>query len=134
MIRAFEAELAARHAIAELAGSDEHMLRDIGITRNEIESVVRGFRARDDGPILSSDTCQSRAALPDDQFSRPHARRTARASVAETTVVVIAARQKSRLRSCNPTLRRYERPANKELQSVRRISCGDLKLKWHSLF
>jgi uncharacterized protein YjiS (DUF1127 family) len=64
MTRAFEAELAARHAIAELAGSDEHMLRDLGIARNEIESVVRGFRAKDDGPILSSDTYQSRSALP----------------------------------------------------------------------
>ena len=69
MIRAFQAELAARHAIAELAGSDEHMLRDLGITRNEIESVVRGFRARDDGPILSSDPTRAarlcrRSVLP----------------------------------------------------------------------
>jgi uncharacterized protein YjiS (DUF1127 family) len=64
MIRAFEAELAARHAITELAGSDERMLRDLGITRSEIESVVRGFRARDDGPVLSNDAYQSRSALP----------------------------------------------------------------------
>jgi uncharacterized protein YjiS (DUF1127 family) len=35
MIRAFEAKLAARRAIAELASLDDRMLRDLGITRSE---------------------------------------------------------------------------------------------------
>ena len=66
VIRAFEAELTARYAITELAGADERMLRDLGITRSEIESVVRGFRANgatDDGPVLSNDSCPGRPAL-----------------------------------------------------------------------
>jgi uncharacterized protein YjiS (DUF1127 family) len=60
MIRALEAKLAARHAITELVGFDDRMLRELGITRSEIESVVRGFQAS----VVSSDTCQSRPALP----------------------------------------------------------------------
>jgi len=39
--RAIEAELAARRATAELAEMDDRMLRDIGLTRSEIESKVR---------------------------------------------------------------------------------------------
>ena len=42
--RAIEAELAARHAIAELADMDDRMLRDVGIVRSEIESTVRKCR------------------------------------------------------------------------------------------
>jgi uncharacterized protein YjiS (DUF1127 family) len=42
---AIEAELAARHAIIELSNMNDHMLRDLGITRGEIESVVRRPRA-----------------------------------------------------------------------------------------
>jgi uncharacterized protein YjiS (DUF1127 family) len=38
---AIKAELAARRAIAELASMDDHMLRDLGISRSEIESAVR---------------------------------------------------------------------------------------------
>ena len=67
MISELEAKLAARHAITELASSDERMLRDLGITRSKIASAVRGFRANVvtvDGPILSNDTCQSHPALP----------------------------------------------------------------------
>lgn len=41
-----EAEWAARRAIEELAGMNDHMLRDLGITRGEIESTVRRSRAR----------------------------------------------------------------------------------------
>ena len=39
--RAIEIELAVRHAITELSGLSDFMLRDLGITRGEIESVVR---------------------------------------------------------------------------------------------
>jgi uncharacterized protein YjiS (DUF1127 family) len=39
---ALKAELEVRRAAAELAGMDDHMLRDIGIHRSEIERVVRG--------------------------------------------------------------------------------------------
>jgi uncharacterized protein YjiS (DUF1127 family) len=39
--RAVERERAARHAIIELSELDDHMLRDLGITRIEIEQVVR---------------------------------------------------------------------------------------------
>ena len=41
MKAAIQAELAARRAIEELAGMNDHMLHDLGITRGEIESVVR---------------------------------------------------------------------------------------------
>ena len=39
--RAIEIELEVRHAITELSELNDHMLRDLGITRAEIESVVR---------------------------------------------------------------------------------------------
>ena len=64
---AIEAELAARHAIAELADMNDHMLRDLGITRGEIENAVRRPQANvgvDDGPVLSNDTGQHYPALP----------------------------------------------------------------------
>ena len=64
---AIEAELAARHAITELASMNDHMLRDLGITRSEIGDAVRGSRANvgaDDAPFLSYETCQSYPTLP----------------------------------------------------------------------
>jgi hypothetical protein len=39
--KAIDAELAARHAIVELASMDDRMLRDVGITRGEIENLIR---------------------------------------------------------------------------------------------
>ena len=41
MKTAIEAELAARQAIAELASMSDYMLRDLGISRSEIENAVR---------------------------------------------------------------------------------------------
>jgi uncharacterized protein YjiS (DUF1127 family) len=41
MKRAIEAELAARRAAAELADLDDRMLRDLGLTRSDIETRVR---------------------------------------------------------------------------------------------
>src|SRR5258708_38161577 len=64
---AIEAELAARHAITELASMNDHMLRDLGITRSDIEDAVRRSRANvgtDGGPVLSDETGQSYPALP----------------------------------------------------------------------
>jgi uncharacterized protein YjiS (DUF1127 family) len=69
---AIEAELAARHAITELVSTNDHMLRDLGITRSDIEDAVRGSRANvgtDGGPFLLNETGQSyrpcrRSALP----------------------------------------------------------------------
>jgi uncharacterized protein YjiS (DUF1127 family) len=67
MKAAIEAELAARRAIDELAGMNDHMLRDLGITRSEIESTVRRSRANvgtDGRTLLSNDTSQSHPAVP----------------------------------------------------------------------
>ena len=65
--RAIAAELAARHAIVELASMDDRMLRDLGITRGEIENLIRRPRGNvgaDDEPVLSSDAGYHRPALP----------------------------------------------------------------------
>ena len=65
--KAIEAELAARRAVIELTSMDDHMLRDLGITRCEIENLIRRPRGdvrADDGPVLSSDTGQYGPALP----------------------------------------------------------------------
>jgi len=67
MEAAIEAELAARRAIDELAGMNDHMLRGLGITRSEIESTVRRPRANvgtDGRTFLSNDTGQSHPAVP----------------------------------------------------------------------
>jgi uncharacterized protein YjiS (DUF1127 family) len=45
MTKAVDAELAARHAIVELASMDDRMFRDLGITRGEIENLIRRPRA-----------------------------------------------------------------------------------------
>ena len=65
--KAIDAELAARQAIVELASMDDRMLRDLGITRGEIENLIRRPRGNvraDDEPVLSSDTGYHRPALP----------------------------------------------------------------------
>ena len=65
--KAIEAELAARHAIAELASMNDRMLRDLGISRSEIENRIRWQRGdvgTDDGPVLSSDAGYHRRTLP----------------------------------------------------------------------
>ena len=64
---AIEAELSARHAITELTSMNDHMLRDLGITRSEIADAVRSTRANvgtDSGPFLSNERGQSYPALP----------------------------------------------------------------------
>jgi uncharacterized protein YjiS (DUF1127 family) len=64
---AIEAELAARYAITELASMNDHMLRDLGITRSDIGDAVRGSRANagtDGAPFLSNETGQSYPVLP----------------------------------------------------------------------
>jgi len=61
--RAIEAELAARQAIAELASLNDHMLRDLGISRCEIENGVRRPHAKvgtDDTPVFLTDAGRSR--------------------------------------------------------------------------
>ena len=57
--RTIEIELAVRHAITELSEMNDHMLRDLGITRGDIENVVRrpGVRAGTD----------ERSPIPGDQ-------------------------------------------------------------------
>ena len=65
--RAIEAELAARQAMTELAEMSDHMLRDLGITRNEIASAVRRPRANvatDDTSIPLNDIGEHVAVLP----------------------------------------------------------------------
>ena len=51
--QAIETELAVRHATAELSDMSDYMLRDLGITRGDIERVVRrpcAWTGRDEGP------------------------------------------------------------------------------------
>jgi uncharacterized protein YjiS (DUF1127 family) len=65
--KAIDAELAARHAIAELASMDDRMLRDLGITQGEIGNLIRRPRGNvgsDDEPVLSGDAGDHRPALP----------------------------------------------------------------------
>jgi len=40
--RTIEAELAIRRAMTELAEMDDHMLRDLGLHRSDIEGRLRG--------------------------------------------------------------------------------------------
>src|SRR5262249_11778869 len=46
LTQAIETELAVRHAMTELYALNDYELRDIGITRSEIESRVRGPAVR----------------------------------------------------------------------------------------
>ena len=67
MKAAIEAELAARYANTELASMNDHMLRDLGITRSDIGDAVRGSRANvttTDDPLLSNDSCRTSPVLP----------------------------------------------------------------------
>jgi len=67
MEAAIQAELAVRRASEELAGMNDHMLRDLGITRGEIEGAVRRSRVNvgtDEGPVRSNDTGQNYPAPP----------------------------------------------------------------------
>jgi uncharacterized protein YjiS (DUF1127 family) len=60
--QAIETEFAVRQAIIELRDMDNHMLRDLGITRAEIESAVRRPSARigtEEAPAISSDESSS---------------------------------------------------------------------------
>ncbi|GLR89126.1 DUF1127 domain-containing protein [Bradyrhizobium iriomotense] len=64
---AIAAELAARRGIEELAGMNDHMLRDLGITRSEIESRARLPRTSvgmDDTSIFPDDLAQCLPDLP----------------------------------------------------------------------
>jgi uncharacterized protein YjiS (DUF1127 family) len=64
---AIAAELAARCAIEELAGMNDHMLRDIGITRSELASRARWPRTSvgtDETSILPDGPAQRRLELP----------------------------------------------------------------------
>ncbi|MGV7219172.1 DUF1127 domain-containing protein [Bradyrhizobium sp. UFLA05-112] len=62
---AIEAELAAHHDIGEIARMSDYMLRDIGITRSEIEDRVRRpWTSMDDEPVRPSDAGQNTQALP----------------------------------------------------------------------
>ena len=63
VMRTIEAELAIRRAVTELAEMDDHMLRDIGLRRTEIEDRLRQQRANvgtDDASILSNTAAHSR--------------------------------------------------------------------------
>jgi uncharacterized protein YjiS (DUF1127 family) len=96
LTEAIQAELAARRAIEELAGMNDHMLRDLGITRGEIESEVRRPRVNvgtDDGPVLSNDTGQSYPALP--MISSPDLTIEGgpEAAITETALMAIAAKR-----------------------------------------
>jgi mannose-6-phosphate isomerase-like protein (cupin superfamily)/uncharacterized protein YjiS (DUF1127 family) len=96
MTEAIQAELAARRAIEELAGMNDHMLRDLGITRGEIESEVRRPRVNvgtDDGPVLSNDTGQSYPALPTISSPDLTIEGGPEAAITETVGMAIAAKR-----------------------------------------
>jgi len=60
--QAIDTEFAVRQAIIELSGMDNHILRDLGITRAEIKSAVRRPSARigtEEAPAISSDESSS---------------------------------------------------------------------------
>ena len=70
--RATETELTVRRAMTELAEMDDHMLRDLGIHRGEIEDRLRAERAdveTKDASVFSNSTAQP--GFADRQLS-PH--------------------------------------------------------------
>jgi uncharacterized protein YjiS (DUF1127 family) len=67
MKQAFQAELATRRAMTELAQLDDRMLRDLGIARCEIANKVRQPRANvgtDDASVPPPGASERIAALP----------------------------------------------------------------------
>jgi len=65
--RTIEAELKIRRAMAELAKMDDHMLRDLGIHRGEIEDRLRAQRAdagTNNASVFSNTTANSHPDLP----------------------------------------------------------------------
>jgi uncharacterized protein YjiS (DUF1127 family) len=65
--RTIEAELKIRRAMTELAEMDDHMLRDLGIHRGEIEHRLRAQRAdvgTTDASVFSNTTANSYPDLP----------------------------------------------------------------------
>ena len=65
--RTIEAELKIRRAMAELAKMDDHMLRDLGIHRGEIEDRLRAQRAdagTNNASVFSKTTANSHPDLP----------------------------------------------------------------------
>ena len=65
--RAIETELTVRRAMTELAEMDDHMLRDLGIHRGEIEYRLRAQRAdvgMEDASVLSNSPAHSQRDLP----------------------------------------------------------------------
>ena len=76
-----ETELATRQAIAELSEMSDHMLRDLGISRSEIQSVVRqpGIRVGTDEGLLAPG--DERASIVPKAIPPEHARESARSLV-----------------------------------------------------
>ena len=65
--RAIEAELKIRRAMTELAKMDDHMLRDLGIHRSEIENQLRAQQAgvgTNNASAFSNTTASSHPDLP----------------------------------------------------------------------
>jgi uncharacterized protein YjiS (DUF1127 family) len=64
--RAIQSELAIRRAMNELAEMDDHMLRDVGINRSEIEAPLRRQQRNvgTDASAFSDTTAHSYLELP----------------------------------------------------------------------
>ena len=65
--RTIQAELAIRRAMTELAEMDDHMLRDLGLHRSDIEGRLRPQRVNagtDNASVFSNTTARSHPDLP----------------------------------------------------------------------